>query len=230
MNSLSDILDGIVALLTRYVVFPSKAAAVAVALWVVHTHAIQVADATPYLIVTSPEKRAGKTRLQEVLEHLVANPLRTTNATVSAIFRATAEGNLTLLFDEADAIFGRKVDGAEDLRGLLNAGHRRGATVLRCVGEGKGLESNASLSSPRSSSPPSAACPTRLRIAASPFGSSAKHRLKRWLAFAIGRSKPEVQTFVTRWPRCCPLTSFGTGDQCCRTTWTTVLRTAGSLS
>ena len=78
MNGLADILDGIITILTRHVVFPSKASAVAVALWGPHTHAIQAADATPYIIVTRPEKRAGKTRLQEVLEHLVSNPLRTT--------------------------------------------------------------------------------------------------------------------------------------------------------
>ncbi|HMQ27982.1 MAG TPA: DUF3631 domain-containing protein, partial [Acidimicrobiales bacterium] len=42
----------------------------------------------------------------------------------------------TLLFDEVDSIFGRhgKDDGAEDLRALLNAGHRRGATIPRCIG------------------------------------------------------------------------------------------------
>ncbi len=41
------------------------------------------------------------------------------------------------MFDEVDAIFGRhgKDDGAEDLRGLLNAGHRRGASIPRCVGK-----------------------------------------------------------------------------------------------
>jgi hypothetical protein len=41
-----------------------------------------------------------------------------------------------LLFDEVDTIFGRhgKDDPAEDLRALLNAGHRRGATIPRCVG------------------------------------------------------------------------------------------------
>ncbi len=40
----------------------------------------------------------------------------------------------TLLFDEIDAIFGKKARDREDLRGMLNAGYRRGAYVLRMGG------------------------------------------------------------------------------------------------
>jgi hypothetical protein len=50
------------------------------------------------------------------------------------------EGLPTILFDEIDTVFGPKARDNEDLRGLLNAGHRRGATSGRCVMRGKAIE------------------------------------------------------------------------------------------
>jgi Protein of unknown function (DUF3631) len=135
-DDIAAFLDAIEAFVRRYVIFQSDAQSVAVALWTVHTHAIEAADTTPYLGLNSPEKRCGKTTLQEVLEHLVARPLRTSNASTAAVFTAMQDCP-TLLFDEVDALFNRKGDGTEEMRGLINAGHRRGSTVLRVVAEGK---------------------------------------------------------------------------------------------
>ena len=50
----------------------------------------------------------------------------------SAIFRVIAAHAPTLLIDEADTLFH---EGDETLRGVLNAGHRRGGAVLRSVGD-----------------------------------------------------------------------------------------------
>jgi Protein of unknown function (DUF3631) len=46
-------------------------------------------------------------------------------------------GMPTILFDEIDTIFGPRAKENEDIRGLLNAGHRRGAVAGRCVVLGK---------------------------------------------------------------------------------------------
>ena len=46
-------------------VFGRPEAVVAVVLWIAHTFALEFADATPYLAITSPEKGSGKTRLLE---------------------------------------------------------------------------------------------------------------------------------------------------------------------
>src|SRR3989442_3095477 len=62
--------------LQHYVVLPSQAAIIAVTLWVLHTWVLAAFDVTIYLIVKSPTMRAGKTRLFEVLEHLVPVPWR----------------------------------------------------------------------------------------------------------------------------------------------------------
>jgi 5S rRNA maturation endonuclease (ribonuclease M5) len=69
--TLAPLLDAIAAALRRYVVM-SEEQAVVVALWVIHTHAIEAADMTPYLAITSPEKRSGKSLLLEMLRWLAA--------------------------------------------------------------------------------------------------------------------------------------------------------------
>jgi Protein of unknown function (DUF3631) len=42
-------------------------------------------------------------------------------------------GRPTILFDEIDTVFGPKVKENEEIRGLLNAGHRKGGVAGRCV-------------------------------------------------------------------------------------------------
>src|SRR5262245_36657961 len=49
-------------------------------------------------------------------------------------------GMPTLLMDEVDALFNGKSQVAEEIRGLFNAGYRRGAMVGRCVIVGKTVE------------------------------------------------------------------------------------------
>ena len=75
------------ALVRRYVVLPTGNFYVAVALWVLHAHAIEAAETTPRLLIKCAEKESGKTRLLEVLEMLAPNPLSTLNCTVAALCR-----------------------------------------------------------------------------------------------------------------------------------------------
>lgn len=131
------LLDRITAFIGKYVVV-SDDQAVAVALWVLHTHVADASEVAAYLAAVSAEKRSGKSRLMEVVGLLVPRPLAAANATEAALFRALADKPCpTLMLDEIDTIFGpnaRKEN--EALRGLINAGHRRGTPVLRCVGDG----------------------------------------------------------------------------------------------
>lgn len=77
-----------------------------------------------------------------MLELLTPRPLHAVNATPAALFRAVSDdaGPPTILFDEVDTVFGPKAKDNEDIRGMLNSGHRRGATALRCVVRGKTVE------------------------------------------------------------------------------------------
>lgn len=130
----AELLDRIAAAIRRFVV-ASDAQLYVLALWIVHTHAIDAADSTPYLSIKSPEKRSGKSRLLEVLAKLVARPMEAANVSDPALFRALGgeNGPMTLLFDEVDSIFGRHAkSNKEEQRGLLNAGWRRGADAWRC--------------------------------------------------------------------------------------------------
>ena len=58
-------------------------------------------------------------------------PLPTTNVTPAAIFRVIEGHRPTLLIDEADTF----LRDNDELRGVLNSGHRKGGRVLRTVGE-----------------------------------------------------------------------------------------------
>jgi hypothetical protein len=75
------------------------------------------------------------------LELTVARPVLAVNISVAALFRSIAEPPPAILWDEVDALFrGGNDPGREDLRALLNSGYRRGALVLRMVGEGRRME------------------------------------------------------------------------------------------
>src|SRR5262249_47056062 len=77
----------------------------------------------------------------EVMELLVPNPIATVNVTPAYPFRKVGgDEPVTVLYDEIDTVFGPKARDNEELRGLLNAGHRKGATAGRCVVRGKNVE------------------------------------------------------------------------------------------
>ncbi|MGH2975584.1 MAG: DUF3631 domain-containing protein [Solirubrobacterales bacterium] len=135
-ESIAGLLDQALDFLARYVVLPDDADRYAVALWLAHTWGLDGAHATPYLLILSPERRSGKTRLQETVELLAARPWRVTGASEAAVFRKIEQSRPTLLLDEIDAIFGSHSERTEPLRAILNAGNRPGAAVARVVGEG----------------------------------------------------------------------------------------------
>ena len=68
-SELSQLLDEILAFLGRYIVFPNNDAAVAVTLWIVHSWVFDCFEETPYLYVSSPVKRCGKTRVLKCLSN-----------------------------------------------------------------------------------------------------------------------------------------------------------------
>ncbi|MBT2369534.1 DUF3631 domain-containing protein [Streptomyces sp. ISL-10] len=131
------LLDEVEAFHRRFNVFPSEAAYVAVALWDAHTHLLDCFDSTPRLAFLSPEPGSGKSRALEIVETLVPRPMVAVNASAAALFRAVSgpDGRPTILFDEIDTIFGPKAGDNEELRGFLNAGHRRTGVTYRCVGD-----------------------------------------------------------------------------------------------
>ncbi len=133
--TLPDLLFEIGGFLSSHLAI-STAQTYVLAAWVFHTHTVAAADRTPYLHVSSPEKRTGKTLLLEVLALLVYKAWFTSNATSAALARKIAEQKPTVLLDEADTMLAGEGERIETLRGILNAGYARGGTFTRCVGEG----------------------------------------------------------------------------------------------
>jgi hypothetical protein len=129
----AGLLDEVHAFLCAYVVFPSGAAAVAATLWAAHTHLVGQFESTPRLALLSPEKQCGKSRTLELLELLCAGAETLSDASPAYLYRRIGAGTVTILLDEADAIWkrGKADETAEALRSIVNAGHRRSATVGR---------------------------------------------------------------------------------------------------
>lgn len=125
--------------LGRFMAYPSQHAVIAHVLWVAHTHLMECWESTPRIAFLSPEPGSGKTRALEITETLVPRPVEAINVTPAYLFRKVSDpkGRPTILFDEIDTLFGAKAKEHEEIRGILNAGHRRGATAGRCIVRGK---------------------------------------------------------------------------------------------
>jgi hypothetical protein len=114
----------------HYIVLPDGAADM-LALWCAHAHCFKCFLCSPRLNATSAEKQSGKTTLRDVIALFVPRPVLTEHMTTAVLFRLVDAQAPTILADEADSWLPRN----EELRGLLNAGHRRGGKVLRCEGD-----------------------------------------------------------------------------------------------
>jgi hypothetical protein len=131
---LKTILDDVHTFLGRFVIYPSKEAHDAHVLWIAHAHVMDAWESTPRMAFLSPEPASGKTRALEVSELLVPNPVEAVNVSPAYLFRKVGgqEGGLpTILYDEIDTVFGPKAKENEEIRALLNSGHRRGAVAGR---------------------------------------------------------------------------------------------------
>ncbi len=134
----AELLDDVEMFLSRFVVYPTKHERIAHALWIAHCWFMDCWESTPRIAFLSPEPASGKSRALEVTEPLVPRPVHAVNTTPSYLFRKVSDeaGPPTILYDEIDTVFGPRAKDNEDIRGMLNAGHRKGATAGRCVVRG----------------------------------------------------------------------------------------------
>jgi hypothetical protein len=129
-----EVLDATHEFLSRLLVMSDDGLRV-LSLWVFHSWAFDAAETTPNISIRSPERESGKTRVIEVASLIVRSSEQVADASISALFRSIEKFRSTLLFDEVDGIFRGRDEESKDLKRLLNAGYRTGATVLRTVGE-----------------------------------------------------------------------------------------------
>ena len=127
----TELLRAIVGILRNHAILP-KGAETAISLWIVGSYGYDSFRIFPKLLLSSPEKRCGKSTLLEIVRSLSHRALMASNITPSAIFRCIDAWKPTLLIDEADTF----VHGNEELRGIINSGHTRStAYVIRVVGD-----------------------------------------------------------------------------------------------
>jgi putative DNA primase/helicase len=125
------LLGELVATLRRHAIVPDGAA-LAIALWIFGTYVYDEFALFPKLLITSPEKRCGKSTLATIIGALVSRGLPCSNITAPALFRCIEKWKPTLLLDEADTF----IKENEELRGIVNAGHTRAsAYVIRLCGD-----------------------------------------------------------------------------------------------
>ena len=125
----AEVLDELRDTFNKYLVLP-VGAAVVMALWTLNTYLTECFEHTPYLAITSPTKRSGKTTTIHVIKAHVRRALSADNVSPAALFRVIEKAAPTLLIDEVD-----RVQPDSDVWGILNSGHTRGGAVLRTVGE-----------------------------------------------------------------------------------------------
>lgn len=128
----AEILDELRAAIVKYVILPSEQATDAVTCYIAATYGVTAWEHATRLVIMSPEKRCGKSRLLDIIEATCSKPLITVNISPAALVRSIGDEPPTLLLDEADTIFGKKAaENNEDLRGILNAGHQRNRPYIR---------------------------------------------------------------------------------------------------
>jgi putative DNA primase/helicase len=123
----ADLIATLQAVVDRFVVLP-PGASYTVALWTLHSFALDAAHASPILFLWSPEKRCGKTTLLTILVELCSRAVPASNISPASVYRAVEKWQPTLIIDEADTFLKHN----EELAGIINAGHtRRLAYVIR---------------------------------------------------------------------------------------------------
>jgi hypothetical protein len=121
--------------ISRFVMLPDGALA-PLAVWVLATHCFESFDVFPYLAITSPVPRCGKSTLLDLVGMFSRNAIPASNISEAALFRTISEERPVLLLDEAEWLR-EKSERAQIIRNLLNAGHRSNALTIRCEKDGK---------------------------------------------------------------------------------------------
>lgn len=126
-----DVIKKAMAYLSDYMSFDDSRVPLALVLWALATHIYESFDAFPYLVITAATKQAGKTRLSELLGFLSGNAKPSASIKPGALYQIIEDFKPTLIIDEAETF---STGDAGDMRSILNAGYRKGQTVMRRQG------------------------------------------------------------------------------------------------
>ena len=125
------LLRDIIARIRKHVTCPESTSLTS-ALWImlawVHD---EVSTHSPILNVNSAESESGKTTLLSVASFLMPRCIATVEISEAALYRSIALWRPTFAIDEFDTVLAS--DDKAGLRAVINSGHTRGQTVIRCI-------------------------------------------------------------------------------------------------
>jgi hypothetical protein len=119
------------AFLAGYCHFADNAITIPLSFWICGTYLFEAFDSYPYLVITAKVKRAGKTRLSELIGFTSNMPFNVSGASAAALFRKIKDDKPTILWDEAETLAS---EATSIVRAFLNVGYRKGQSIPR-VGE-----------------------------------------------------------------------------------------------
>lgn len=100
------------------------------AFWVLGTYLFERFDSYPYLIITARVKRAGKTRLSELMGFASNMPFNVSGASAPSLFRKIKDDKPTIIWDEAETL---SSEANSLVRAFLNVGYRKGQMIPRAT-------------------------------------------------------------------------------------------------
>jgi putative DNA primase/helicase len=130
----AETLDAIAKRFEDYVMLPEGAADM-LPLFCAHTHMFKLFQKSPRLYISAPMEECGKSTLRNCTSLFCARGKRTDNMTTAVMFRLVSGHSPTILADECD----KWLFTNEELLGLVQSGHEKGAVVIRCEGDSNDL-------------------------------------------------------------------------------------------
>lgn len=139
MNETTRILDAIETLLRKHLVLPSQEEADATVVWVAASWLADSFDAFPRIYFTSGEYGSGKSEAMMTVLRMTRKHYQMVGVTPAILLRVIddSEKPPVLGLDEADEVFGKAGSngGKGEVKQILNAGYKKGGTVLRARGQ-----------------------------------------------------------------------------------------------
>ena len=197
----AQLLNDLLATNKNYVAFPDDHAAAAVTLWKAATHALPAFEFAPRLVLTSPEKRCGKTRVLDIIVGTCHKPLATVNATVAAIFRSLGGDIRRRWSSTRPTPFSAARRSPRTTRISRTAQRRTSARQARAALRRSDCRSRRSSRRSRwPRSPGSARCPTRSPIARSTSRCADAPAARRCRSSDPAATARSSKICVTGWP------------------------------
>ncbi len=128
VNPFYDVFVPIKQTLESFIEFNNPDYSTLITLWIIGTYIFPIFEAYPYIYLGGIAN-SGKSKVLEIMYRLAFNPVLSSNASPSSLFRTIENTQSTILVDEGEMLTGREQN--PDLRLLFNAGYKATGVVTR---------------------------------------------------------------------------------------------------